>query len=101
MASDSWLSRRKSRGPALRPRTSATLVREANRAEAMGNVPYAAARENELADASLSPSTRLGTDASLAGDHSSVKTSRTKDARNRCHTELTRGNVASTRPRPT
>ena len=67
----------------------------------MGKVPYAAASENELAEASFSDATRLGTDASLAGDHSSVSTSSTSEATNRPQTVFTNGRVSRTRPRPT
>jgi hypothetical protein len=44
--------------------------------------------------------TRLGTDASLAGDHTSVSTSRSNEATNRPNTESTNGSVPITRPRP-
>src|SRR5437588_4042511 len=62
----------------------------------MGKVPYAAASDNELADVSRSVGTRLGTDASLAGDQASVHTSSTREARTRPATLCTNGSVHST-----
>ena len=44
--------------------------------DAIGNVPYDAASESELAAESCSPSTRFGTVAACAGPHKSVSTSR-------------------------
>ncbi len=67
----------------------------------MGKVPYAATSDKELAVARNSLRTRLGTDASFAGDQSRVKISRRSEARNRPGTVSTNGMEASTRPLPT
>src|SRR3954462_10084321 len=67
---------------------------------AIGNVPYAAASDIELADVSRSTGTRLGTDASLAGDHARVKISITSEAITSPVTLCTNGNVAITEARP-
>src|ERR1700736_1223626 len=63
-------------------------------------VPYADASDAELAAASLSCGTRLGTDASLAGVHIKVSNSSRTDARNRPYTVCTNGRIANVSPRP-
>ena len=87
--------------PNVFPNDCVTLTRTANTAEEMGNVPYAAARDSELAEGRNERSTRFGTDASLADDHRSVNSSRSSDARNSAGMFLTNGRVARTRARPT
>src|SRR3546814_13440376 len=64
-------------------------------------VPYAATRDSELAVVRWSAGTRLGTDASLAGVHSSVKHSSTSDATTSPTMVSTKGRVTSTAARPT
>src|SRR3954471_18534498 len=72
----------------------------ANMMAAIGNVPYAAASERLLAEVSRSTGTMFGTDASLAGDHASVKISITNDASTRPDTLCTNGSDATTAARP-
>src|SRR5829696_1170229 len=79
---------------------SASLKSTAESAAATGNVPYAAARDRELAEDSLSVDTKLGTSASLAGDHRRVMTSRASDTRTSPHTVSTKGRVHRMAARP-
>src|SRR4051812_22870605 len=79
----------------------ATLARNVNSSVATGNVPYAATSDNEFAVARWLVGTRFGTDASLAGDHSSVPISRMNDATTSVDTWSMNGSVRSTAARST
>ncbi len=79
---------------------SESLASSENSAAATGIVPYAAANDNELADARWSDGTRCGTEASFAGVHSNVNTSSTRDATMRPGTVSTKGSDANTAARP-
>jgi len=97
-ATTDWRGTRATRGSVRA--TSRCPPARANRAAPSGNVAYAATRPSELAEASWSDSTRLGTDASFAGLHMSVSIS----IRNEITTSSTRswknGNSASRTARP-
>src|SRR5215210_1341211 len=100
MATDSWLIRSDERA-SKPPSHSATLARNANSSVAIGNVPYAATSDSELALVRCDDGTRLGTLASLAGDHRSVPISSTSDAITRPHTVSMNGMVTRTLARRT
>ena len=68
--------------------------------DANGNVPYDATSDSVFADASWSGSTRLGTDASLAGPQSSVRTSSANENTTSQPMLSTNGSSASSVARP-
>ena len=79
---------------------AATVARPAKIAEAIGKVPYAAASDNELAEVRWDRGTRWGIDASLAGVHSMVSSSRMNEAKTSPGTVSTNGRETITSARP-
>lgn len=78
---------------------SAILANNAPIPAATGNIPYAAATFREFAVVSFDLGTRLGTTASLAGDHSIVQSSKTNDAATSPAKLSTNGNENKTKAR--
>ena len=99
-ASTSWSTLR-SRSAWNDPSHAASAARSEKMIDANGNVPYDATSDSVFADASCSGSTRLGTDASLAGPHSSVRTSSANENTTSQPRLSTSGSSASSVARPT
>ena len=77
------------------PSQPAMTVSAAVMSAASGNVPYDATSESELAVARFSSGTKCGTDASLAGPHSSVRISMQNDTSTSNARLLTNGRLRS------